>query len=536
MKKSILFFAAIAALLSCSKENPATDNLPAETYSVTIEASAPEASDETGTKTTLVNDELVHWTKGDAIKVLFFPNHDHNSSFSGSAGTFESTFDAETSSQANFRCDTWAWGFEQDLVLSRLKDGIALYPSTSVATSSKSSGTGTAINTELYYDLKSTQDAIDGNIESGLNFSYTTVGIEGFYNAVKNSTSLHLSFNNACAIIKVTMPESLDNDVTSLTITSADKKPLTGKGNVDLNYYNDELMDNTSFSVTAEGEAGVTLQKADGSSLEAGETYYAVVWPGEHSALTFTFNAADETVATKTTKAVALTASHIKPYTISSLVFEEPVADVSSHTYYYADGTTGTDVKDNIVGVIFFHGDPSEVMNDPDLPEAYCNGLAISLNDYTTTWGGSGALTGLPETTKIASSTSSYTTGGYTVKKIYTDAGFELPIYTNSSYPALPASTSGWYLPVMNEWTVLLNALGTINEHLESANATNIYLGKGGTAKNYGYWLPLWCGSYGVRVHGGYYGTTLTYDTSSVWTILASLRLVQSSHSNPIRD
>ena len=88
MKKIIIFFAALAALFSCSKENPVDNYNPADdTYSVTLTASAPGAD----TKTTLVDGvddkgkphKFVHWSKGDAIKVLFFPKHTVNADFSG---------------------------------------------------------------------------------------------------------------------------------------------------------------------------------------------------------------------------------------------------------------------------------------------------------------------------------------------------------------------------------------------------------------------------------------------------------------------
>ena len=76
MKKSIIFFAAIAAFFSCSKENPVNEIPAEETFSVELFASAP--SGDADTKTTLVDGDgtkFVHWSKGDAIKVLFFPKH-----------------------------------------------------------------------------------------------------------------------------------------------------------------------------------------------------------------------------------------------------------------------------------------------------------------------------------------------------------------------------------------------------------------------------------------------------------------------------
>ena len=76
MKKSIVFFAALAALFSCAKENPVVETPAEETFSVELFASAP--AEDAETKTTLVEGgKFVHWSKGDAIKVWFFPKHTH---------------------------------------------------------------------------------------------------------------------------------------------------------------------------------------------------------------------------------------------------------------------------------------------------------------------------------------------------------------------------------------------------------------------------------------------------------------------------
>ena len=202
MKKSILFFAALAALFSCSKENPVDNYNPADdTYSVTLTASAPGAD----TKTTLVHGEgtkFVHWSKGVAIKVLFFPNLDNSNAFNGPAGEFNSEFETETSEKANFRTTSWSWGFGSDVVSNRLmENGIAVYPSTAEATSNKT-GSGSANNTELSFTLPDAQKAINGNIESGLNFSYAMVGLDGFKSAVDNKSAMNLEFKNACALIQ----------------------------------------------------------------------------------------------------------------------------------------------------------------------------------------------------------------------------------------------------------------------------------------------------------------------------------------------
>ena len=139
MKKSIIFFAALAALFSCSKENPVDNYNPADdTYSVTLTASAPGAD----TKTTLVdgdNNKYVHWSKGDAIKVLFFPNHMRNAGFTAPSGVFTSNFNDESSTTAYFRTDSWSWGSITPIQVSDMlmEKGIAVYPSNVNATSKK---------------------------------------------------------------------------------------------------------------------------------------------------------------------------------------------------------------------------------------------------------------------------------------------------------------------------------------------------------------------------------------------------------------
>ena len=141
MKKTIFFFAALAALFSCAKENPVVETPAEETFSVELFASAP--TEDADTKTTLVDGEgtkFVHWSKGDAIKVLFFPKHTINADFSGSNGVFTSHFDEDASASAYFRCDSWSWGStvsQNGVSYSLNEKGIALYPSTTTATSTK---------------------------------------------------------------------------------------------------------------------------------------------------------------------------------------------------------------------------------------------------------------------------------------------------------------------------------------------------------------------------------------------------------------
>lgn len=491
MKKTIFFFAALAALFSCAKETPIIDTPAEETFSVELFASAP--SEDAETKTTLVDgvdpDEgkpmkLVHWSKGDAIKVLFFPDHTNTNTFNGPGSEFQSDFETETSENAYFKTNSWSWGFGSDVVSNRLMaNGIAVYPSTAEATSNKTqSGSGSANETELSFTLPDAQKAINGNIESGLNFSYVFVDRDGFKSAIDNNSAMNLKFNNSCALISLTMPTSFEKDVTSVTISSNNEVALTGKGNVDMNYYKDEFV--SPFHVTPEVSVTshtVTLAKADGSALEAGATYFAVVWPGAHEGLTISFNAADGTVATKSTKAVILTASEVKPYTFSSaLNFETP--GPKEYDYIYADGSMGNDVRNDIVGVVIFHGNPKTKFNDSQLPDQFCNGLAISISSRKCAWN-STQLSSIPASVKLSGATSviaDFSMGGYTATQ-----AFGTNNYTVFANGTAPSGTSGWYLGAANEWKYILANMGKINKLLEGVgDAINP------SQKSEAFWLP----------------------------------------------
>lgn len=484
MKKSIIFFAALAALFSCTKENPVVETPAEETFSVELFASAPAPAD---TKTTLVDGEgtkLVHWSKGDAIKVLFFPNHTNSNTFNGPGSEFQSDFETETSEKAYFKTNSWSWGFGSDVVSNRLMDyGIAVYPSTAEATSKKTQS-GSANETELSFTLPDAQKAINGNIESGLNFSYAMVGRDGFKSAIESNRAVDLTFMNACALISLTMPASFEKEVTSITISSNNEVALTGKGNVDMNGNKDVIL--SPFHVTpevTETSHTVTLAKADGSALEAGATYFAVVWPGEHEGLTISFNAADDTIASKPTKAVTLTASHVKPYTFSSaLSFETP--GPKEYDYVYADGSMGNDVRNDIVGVVIFHGNPKTQFNDSQLPDQFCNGLAISVSSRKCAWN-SQTISSIPSIAQIAqvSNIQSYSIGGYTVKKAYGDAADSYTVFSNG---VAPNGTSGWYLPTPMELNYIKDNLGGINSLLSKVGET-----VNPDSKSTSYWLPV---------------------------------------------
>ena len=495
MKKIFVLFAAVAALVSCTKENHVNEN-SVENFSVTLSATAPSCEDNASsasaqTRTTLVdgqNTKYVHWCKGDAIKVLFFPNHKHTTKFEGSNGVFKSTFETETSANASFTNDSWGWGFGSDLVSGRLKEkGIAFYPSTAVAYSNNIDEESSAsVNVcELSFELPADQFAVSGNIESNLNFSYAEVGRDVFMSAIESHAAVNLEFKNACALIQLTMPASFEKEIASVTVSSNNGVALTGKGNVDMNYYKDEIA--SPFHVTpetSETSHTVTLVKSDASPLEAGATYYAVVWPGKHDdGLTVSFNAADGTVASKPTKPVTLTASNIKPYTFSSALVFESVTP-KEYNYVYADGSLGNDVRNDIVGVVIFHGNPKTEFNDSQLPDQYCNGLAISVSSRKCAWNSS-KLSSIPSSVNLSGATNAiaaYNVGGYTSTQAFGSNNYT--VFDNGTSPA---GTSGWYLGAANEWKYILNNKDKINELLAGVGDA---INPANNAKSDAFWLP----------------------------------------------
>lgn len=488
MKKSFILFAALAALFSCTKENAVSPETPSqETYSVTLTAVAPTAGDDT--KTTLVEGgKFVHWSKGDAIKVMFAAQvmkdelMNGSDQFESEGQVLTSYFEEETANEANFKIDAFTLNAANKKYY--IQTGIALYPSSAYAKSSKRAHNNPT--TTVYYSLPTEQVAVKDNIESNLNFAYADVDIYEF----TSGSVPELQFKNACSLIKLTMPQSFnDKNVVSVTIESNDASYLSGKGTVDFAKFPGE------FKVDVAGDSknpGVTLVSETG--FKAGASYYAVVWPGEHSGLTFTFTAEDGAKATVTTsKVVNLQASHVKPYTFNSaLQFQEGESWVyyapgeGTGKYYYDNGTVGDNpapTDRNILGVVFYNGNPRDG-KDTALPDTCTHGLALSLNTTSTSWG---AFAGgkFASYYNLPSIVTDYNQYGYTVMDSWNQvkldyasdyAGIKLfpLLYDESKYPSLPSGTSGWYYGTAKEWEIIASNKSTVDESLATCGASSI--------------------------------------------------------------
>ena len=512
MKKIAILFAALAALVSCNKENPVTPETPSqETYSVTLTAVAPTAGDDT--KTTLVEGgKFVHWSKGDAIKVMFAAQVIKDELINGS-DQFESEgqvltsyFEEEAVNEANFKIDAFTLNAANKKFY--IQTGIALYPSSAYAKSSKRAYNNPT--TTVYYSLPNEQTAVKDNIESNLNFAYADVDIYEF----TSGSVPELQFKNACSLIKLTMPQSFnDKNVVSVTIESNDASYLSGKGTVDFDKFPGE------FKVSVAGDLknpGVTLVSETG--FKAGASYYAVVWPGEHSGLTFTFTAEDGAKATVTTsKAVNLKASHVKPYTFNSaLQFEEGESWVyyapgeGTGKYYYDNGTVGdnpapTDRK--ILGVVFYNGNPRDG-KDTALPEHCTHGLAIRTKVKSgVKWNN----TLLPnEDYRSYSKLVNVNEGwGYDVKNLWNDLYGDLTLYTTdyslevdgAAYDLPEGKTSGWYHATGKEWGIIKDNKSVVENDLSQCGGdplptSNTWLPvMYDRANRQEAWFILWSGS-----------------------------------------
>ena len=350
MKKILFCLAAFAALVSCTKENPVdetpTVDTPAVEYqTITFEATAPSAEENDATKTTLVNGSLVHWVKGDAVKIMFVPiNGQEDQSvwpgkaYDGASGIMTATFDAETSESALFHTDSWNWGVGSEY----MGVGIAVYPSSVETYSHRNDDyyNGNA-PTVISYNLPSNQTAVENSFQNGVLFSYAEIAnVEEF--AANQSK---LNFKNACALIKVTLPSDAA-DIVSLTVESSNAT-LSGKHKVDsysgttfwAQYY-------PIYPLVMKSDGGVnnvTLSAPTGETLKAGASYYIVTWPGSHSnGLSFTFtNTLGLTNTKQLAQSVELEASKIDHFYFKNSITFEHVFEVSEDSFDIAGAATG---------------------------------------------------------------------------------------------------------------------------------------------------------------------------------------------------
>ena len=312
MKKVFLFFAAVAALASCAKENPVIENPVSEAQEVTIEAVAAT------TKTQLVDGTNVQWTPGDKIKMCF----DVKTWVSNNVWTgVEFQNNGESVSESAF--------FTGSVDVNNVQDyGFVVYPTSFKFDSRTSGGYGENYTTTISHVLPSAQPAVENTFASDLNLSYAPVTKKQVEANNNNKTPIKVTFQNMCALIKVNLPAENYN-VKEILVESANG--LTGeysmlweatssKQTLKLNSFKSEVKE-------------VALANEDGSNLTPGASYYAVVWPGQHNGLTFTFTDENGLVCVKNlNKTVNCEVGKITEINVKTLEFKEAEPELTVST------------------------------------------------------------------------------------------------------------------------------------------------------------------------------------------------------------
>ena len=319
MKKVFMFFAAVAALASCAKENPVIENPVSEAQEVTIEAVAAT------TKTQLVDGTNVQWTPGDKIKMCF----DVKTWVSNNVWTgVEFQNNGESVSESAF--------FTGSVDVNNVQDyGFVVYPTTFKFDSRTSGGYGENYTTTISHVLPSAQPAVENTFASDLNLSYAPVTKKQVTNNISSKTPIEVTFQNMCALIKVNLPAENYN-VKEILVESANG--LTGEYSM--------LWEGTSTKQTLKLNSfksevkEVALANEDGSNLTPGASYYAVVWPGQHNGLTFTFTDENGLVCVKNlNKTVNCEVGKITEINVKSLEFREADPELTVSTTSMEFGT-----------------------------------------------------------------------------------------------------------------------------------------------------------------------------------------------------
>lgn len=276
MKKIFISLAAIAALVSCVEEKGLEPQQPVPNQ-LTIKATTTLA-----TKTVLGN-ELpedgisVLWEDDDAITVLLKD---------GNSGTAYKEFTAAQvdGTNADFTGEFTAADLEY-FNTENVTAAYAVYPSASVS------------DGVITHTLSEEQN---GEISSGMNLSYAALNAD----EVLNGTATSASFNNALALIQITVPA----DVMYVSLSTG----VTGDalvGEATYTYSDGVLRQNISIS-----RKTVTLK--DGDAPLAAGTYSLLVFPStKNNTLTLKMEGTDGAVYEKSLNDIKLMASQC--YTIN---------------------------------------------------------------------------------------------------------------------------------------------------------------------------------------------------------------------------
>ena len=258
----MIFFAAIAAMVSCHKEavqEPVDQPQEVDAREVTIDAGILSK--------TILDGNSVMWEGSDEIALIFT----HSTSTPHVNKTFVNQEATESTARAIFR------GLVPNSVSvdNGYNDlGYAVYPKSAITDAGQFS-----------HNLPSEQIAkTNGSFPSGCNLSSAALALS----EMGEGGSTKTDFKNALSILRI----ALTSDVESVTLTGT--APLAGTAPLQM-YYNASNQkddDNGRLLVDANGSwsgasNSVTLKPANGAAFE-NKSYNILVWPGKQEGLTIT--------------------------------------------------------------------------------------------------------------------------------------------------------------------------------------------------------------------------------------------------------
>lgn len=463
MKKIFCYFAAFAALVSCTKENAIDEIGNVKEFSFLAYAPGTDVPE---SKSTLAEDGVsVLWEDGDAVKVFV---RGKSSSYDNISTIFTTTL-SNASGQAYFKGNL-SNAYNND----HHQYAHAAYPS-SVNIAYQNSSISAS------YDLEDEQIAGKNGSFGAYNLSSSSLY---FDYSLENENSNAL-FLNACAVIKVKAPA----DLNYIKVTSNNSTSLAGTAELTFNQvkFNDmnlnaqnSAFDNYTYRLVptsfTEGSASVTLTNGD-QPLKKDVVYNIVVWPGEHSqGLTIEM---EDTEGKKFKKSNSNTinfeASKYKTFTFSNVEFVEPVQPAVG-LYINNDGSFSNEfISGTSIAKIFWIGDPTSSDSQLKVDYPHCtHGLAYEVNSEgiikleKPEWGSSTYGTWGSGTSNIING-NNYT--NYTSKDnihgyansyaIKTNFNMKYMTAVDLSVSVVGGITSSWFIPSVGEIKLMIDGIGS---------------------------------------------------------------------------
>lgn len=205
------------------------------------------------TKTSLVDGKKVHWTEGDQISVFDNVNKKNNAFASANITGAGADFTGYTADGAT--------------------EYVALYPY-------KFGASYDAAKRKVSANLPCRQKAVNGSFDNNLNI------------ALAVSDGSHLSFKNVCALLKVTIPEGVEN-VRSLSFVTSTY--VSGRVDITLN-------EDGTFAVAGNTSQNNSFKEVNldngGAAMTPGD-YYFVVMPGTYNKIYLSVTTIDNELYTR---------------------------------------------------------------------------------------------------------------------------------------------------------------------------------------------------------------------------------------------